>query len=199
MRMSSGPSPWNEKPRSGSSSCIEETPMSSTTPSAGAKPGRLRRCGRARRSGLRPGSAGRRSASTSGPPRRWLPDRGRWPSTRAPAPREQRRGVAAGAERAVNEAFVRLAGPAPPAPREAARERGAASLCGAPSAGRGAAARRHSRAPPSPPSPLEAAPRAEQFAVVSDLLARAGAAGLEARGLPQLEFLPEPHEGDVGR
>ena len=38
MRMSSGPSPWNEKPRSGSSSCIEETPMSSTTPSTGAKP-----------------------------------------------------------------------------------------------------------------------------------------------------------------
>ena len=38
MRMSSGPSAWKEKPRAGSSSCIEETPMSSTTPSAGAKP-----------------------------------------------------------------------------------------------------------------------------------------------------------------
>ena len=32
MRMSSGPSFMNEKPRSASSSCIEETPISSTTP-----------------------------------------------------------------------------------------------------------------------------------------------------------------------
>ena len=38
MRMSSGPSRRNEKPRSASSSCMEETPTSSTTPSAGAKP-----------------------------------------------------------------------------------------------------------------------------------------------------------------
>ncbi len=38
MRMSSGPSRRNEKPRSAWSSCMEETPTSSTTPSAGAKP-----------------------------------------------------------------------------------------------------------------------------------------------------------------
>ena len=35
MRMSSGPSCRNEKPRAAVSSCIEETPMSSTTPSSG--------------------------------------------------------------------------------------------------------------------------------------------------------------------
>ncbi len=38
MRMSSGPSFWKEKPRSGRSICIDETPMSRTTPSAGANP-----------------------------------------------------------------------------------------------------------------------------------------------------------------
>ncbi len=34
MRMSSGPFFWKEKPRSASSICIEETPISSTTPSS---------------------------------------------------------------------------------------------------------------------------------------------------------------------
>ncbi len=38
MRMSSGPSSRNEKPRSASSSCIEDTPRSSTTPSTAAWP-----------------------------------------------------------------------------------------------------------------------------------------------------------------
>ena len=38
MRMSRGPSRRKEKPRSASSSCMEETPTSSTTPSTGAKP-----------------------------------------------------------------------------------------------------------------------------------------------------------------
>jgi len=38
MRMSSGPSPWKEKPRSGRSSCIEETPMSKVTPSTASTP-----------------------------------------------------------------------------------------------------------------------------------------------------------------
>ncbi len=35
IRMSSGPSRMKEKPRSASSSCIDETPISSTTPSTG--------------------------------------------------------------------------------------------------------------------------------------------------------------------
>jgi hypothetical protein len=34
MRMSSGPFRWKEKPRSASSICMDETPMSSTTPSS---------------------------------------------------------------------------------------------------------------------------------------------------------------------
>ncbi len=38
MRMSSGPSRRNEKPRAASSICIEETPMSITTPSTAAMP-----------------------------------------------------------------------------------------------------------------------------------------------------------------
>ena len=38
MRMSSGPSSRNEKPRGASSSCIEDTPRSSTTPSTAAWP-----------------------------------------------------------------------------------------------------------------------------------------------------------------
>ena len=77
MRMSSGPSLWNEKPRSGSSSCMEETPMSSTTPSAGAKPRHLR-CGPARRMCLRPASSGPRPRRQVFAPRQWQPDRGRW-------------------------------------------------------------------------------------------------------------------------
>ena len=38
MRMSSGPSSRNEKPRSAWSSCIDETPRSNTTPSTAASP-----------------------------------------------------------------------------------------------------------------------------------------------------------------
>ena len=38
MRMSSGPSRRNEKPRSAVSSCIEETPRSSATPSTAVMP-----------------------------------------------------------------------------------------------------------------------------------------------------------------
>ena len=40
MRMSSGASKRSEKPRSASSNCIEETPMSSTTPSSVRRPSR---------------------------------------------------------------------------------------------------------------------------------------------------------------
>ena len=47
--------------------------------------------------------------------------------------------------------------------------------------------------------PDEAGPRAEQPAVVLDLLAGARAPLLEARRLPHLEFLAEAHESDVGR
>ncbi len=38
MRMSSGPSLRNEKPRSAWSICIDDTPISSTTPSSASKP-----------------------------------------------------------------------------------------------------------------------------------------------------------------
>jgi hypothetical protein len=38
MRMSSGPSAWKEKPRSAWSSCMEETPISSVTPSTASTP-----------------------------------------------------------------------------------------------------------------------------------------------------------------
>ena len=65
MRMSSGPSAWNEKPRSGSSSCIEETPMSSTTPSTRRDALLARRPRPARRTALRRASAGRRTPSLS--------------------------------------------------------------------------------------------------------------------------------------
>ena len=61
MRMSSGPSPRKEKPRSASSSCMEETPRSSATPSAASTPLAAQERRPSRRSGLRPGSAGRRS------------------------------------------------------------------------------------------------------------------------------------------
>ena len=44
MRMSSGPSRRNEKPRSASSSCIEETPRSSTTPSTASRAVLARNC-----------------------------------------------------------------------------------------------------------------------------------------------------------
>ena len=106
-------------------------------------------------------------------------------------------GVAAGAEGAVNEGAV-ACGASAPALREAARECGAGSLCGRPRP-------RAVRSAPSFPCsslaalPRETAPRAEQFAMVSDLFAGARAAGFEARGLPHLEFLSEAHEGDVGR
>ena len=61
MRMSSGPSCRNEKPRSAVSICIDETPRSRTTPSTEASRVR-RRCDPARRTRPEPGSAGRRNA-----------------------------------------------------------------------------------------------------------------------------------------
>ena len=63
MRMSSGPSARKEKPRSASSICIEETPMSSTTPSASV--GMLRRDAR---TAPAPASAVRPHAASSARP-----------------------------------------------------------------------------------------------------------------------------------
>ena len=53
------PSARNEKPRSASSSCIDDTPMSSTTPSTWAKPRSAATRVELARSGPRPASAGR--------------------------------------------------------------------------------------------------------------------------------------------
>ena len=57
MRMSSGPSLRNEKPRSAWSICIDDTPMSSTTPSSASKPCA---CAISSRSPKRPGTSIRR-------------------------------------------------------------------------------------------------------------------------------------------
>ena len=102
MRMSSGPSSRNEKPRSASSSCIEDTPRSSTTPSTGVVAEFLARRDRARRSAPRPASAGRRPPATRPAPRATALWSRSMPMTCASAAARIARRVAAGAEGAVD-------------------------------------------------------------------------------------------------
>ena len=129
----SGPSLWKEKPRPGSSSCMEETPISRTTPSMGTRPG-ARRCDRARRTGLRPGSDARYADQRLG--RRRSPGsrsiaRTQRPASRPRSPRHSRR------RRRCRQRSVRLA-LAPTRPALAGSSTG--TWCtvppGAPSAGR---------------------------------------------------------------
>ncbi len=127
MRMSSGPSRMKEKPRSASSSCIDETPRSKTTPSqrsTPASPGppparRSGRCARRKRPGkaCRPGA--RRSARPTGRGRRRSPT----------APRFQKGAdIAAGAEGGVDQLAAGGGAQWPRPPRPAARRGAGASL-----------------------------------------------------------------------
>ncbi len=61
--MSSGPSAWNEKPRSAWSSCIDDTPISITTPSTGRQAARVELALPSRRTALRSASADRLAAN----------------------------------------------------------------------------------------------------------------------------------------
>ena len=177
MRMSSGPSSRNEKPRSASSSCIEDTPRSSTTPSTAAWPNF---------SATRSSAEKRSSTSVSRPladcTRPAPPATALWsrsmPMTCASAAARIARRVAAGAEGAVDidaaVAHVRAAR----APAARARERD------------GPVRQRQQghRCPPSFPCPerifrrsLEAGPLRSATAMVAPMTARAKRAG------PQIE------------
>ena len=109
MRMSSGPSLRNEKPRSAWSSCIDDTPMSSTTPSTRVEALRAARSRRDRRSGPAPASGGSWTWRPARRRRRSHRDRGRWRRRCCcGCGIEDGARVAAGAERAVDEGAAAL-------------------------------------------------------------------------------------------
>ena len=126
-------------------------------------------------------------------------DRDRWRGRARRRSVQDGAGVAAGAEGAVNVGAAALRRERVAALPEAARERGARSLCGHPRP-TGAAPRRHSRAPPSPPPPpMERRPAPNSLRCPVDFFAGARAPLFEALGLPHLEFLPKADKSDLGR
>ena len=167
MRMSSGPSARKEKPRSAWSICIEETPMSSTTPST------LSTCSSSVENGA--------WTSRSRPPDCCLqraPGRDRIriavDGDDRGAGRQDGARVAAGAERAVDDDLARLPAQAPPALRRAGPE------CGGP-----VRQRRESSSPW--PAIIPVAPQASSPAEA------ATAAPAPARHRPQA--VPAPRSG----
>ena len=174
--------------------------MSSTTPSAGAKPAARRQPVEIAEAAFDQRAAGPRAARRRARPAARAAGSRSMPSTRAP-------GAASGWLRCSRRRRTcrqcrsrRPSAPAPAASGEAARERGARSLSGHPRpAGRLASPSFPCSSLAAPIPLIGAAPRAEKPAMLVDFLAGARAPLLEARGLPHLEFAAEAHESDVGR